>query len=63
MLHRLGKIDQVEHPDFISTFHQHFPTLLDNGAFRVGNNEAGIHLHQVWLDMKSRLTGTGAADH
>ena len=42
---------------------EHFSALDQNGSLGVRNYIGRVHLHEIWLQPKAGLTGTGAADH
>ncbi len=42
---------------------EHFSALHQNGSLRVSHDVAAVHLHQIWFEPETGLTGTGAADH
>ena len=42
---------------------EHFPALHQNGSLRVCDHIRTVHLHQIWFEPETGLTGTGAADH
>ena len=64
-MHRLGKIDSIQHFQLVSSLHQHFPALDHDRAFRIRDHIGHLlrHLHQIGFDIVPGLTGTGASDH
>ena len=66
--HTFFEVDGVEDFDAVAPAPQEISAFHDDAALRVRNNEArriifGIALHQVRLDEKPRLAGTGATDY
>ena len=62
-MHRLFEVDGIEHLDAVAAALQQLSGFQQHGAFRVGHDVGAVHLHEIGLDEKARLTGTGAADH
>ena len=61
--HCLLKVDGIEYFYLISTHLEHFTTFFHNCTFRVCDNIAGVHLHEVWLNVKASFAGAGTADY
>ena len=62
VVHTLLEIDGVEDLDPVVVAFQQLANLAYNRTFRVCDDIGGVELHEIWLEEKPGLTGTGAAD-
>ena len=63
VVHGLLEVDGIEHLDAVAVSFQQLAGFQQYRTLRVGHDVGAVHLHEIGLDEKARLTGTGAADH
>ena len=63
VLHGLFEVNRIEYFYLIPAALKHFPTFQNDRAFWVSHDIAGVHLHEVGLDVEAGLAGAGTADH
>jgi len=56
VVHGFPEIDGVQRLDNVAALFKHFAALHQHRPLRVSHNIAAVHLHQVWLHEKARLT-------
>ena len=61
--HGLLEINGIEDLNLISASLEHLPTFNQDGALGVCDNVAGVHLHQIGLNVETGLAAAGTADY
>jgi len=50
------EVDRIEHPDLITVAFEHRAAFGENGALGIGDDVAGMHLHQIGFNKETSLS-------
>ena len=62
-MHRAGEVGRVEGAYVVSGVLEHPADIAEEGSLGIGDEEVGVCLHEVGLDVVARLARSGAAEH